>query len=155
MNFKWEDYVTNIAVLKKAQASCSKALDEQDIGLDGQGMYAVWVTPDSFDRCSRESSRPARDLEGTHCDAINIIWSKLWRKVTSTLKCRKNKRKIAISGVKPPRSLQSCLNKIVPEVKHTNDNNGRSAKPNHNLNPTCAIACFMQGLDYSVIKKST
>ena len=41
MNFKWEDYVTNIAVLKKAQASCSKALDEQDIGLDGQGTYAV------------------------------------------------------------------------------------------------------------------
>ena len=41
MNFKWENYVTNIAVLEKAQTSCIKALDEHDIGLDGKGMYAV------------------------------------------------------------------------------------------------------------------
>ena len=35
MNFKREDYITNIAVLEKAQASCIKALDEEDICLDG------------------------------------------------------------------------------------------------------------------------
>ena len=41
MNFKCYNYVTNIAVVEKAQASCIKALDDQDIGLDGQGIYAV------------------------------------------------------------------------------------------------------------------